>query len=65
MTGPLYEFRVHFIKGTRVGTRSLRTIHVQASNKDNARTLAILQFPEHHNLGFHIDRITQVRPVES
>ena len=38
------EYTVHFQKGVRVGTRSLRMVHVEAMSVDEAIDLAKAQF---------------------
>lgn len=51
------EYTVHFQKGRRIGTRSLRMIHVDAVNADNAMALAAKEFPDARAQGYRISRV--------
>jgi len=55
------EYTVHFQKGRRVGTRSLRMITVEAENHDHAMDFAKNEFtremPDWHRVGYRMTRI--------
>lgn len=51
------EYTVHFQKGVRVGTRSLRMVHVQAENDVQAVKLAKAQFSDHRAQRYAVVRV--------
>lgn len=51
------EYTVHFQKGTRVGTRSLRMVHVEAPDRKIAKLRAMEQFPDFRANGYRITRV--------
>lgn len=51
------EWTVHFQRGTRVGTRSLRMIRVEAPDDERAIALARAEFPTARQDGYRITRI--------
>lgn len=52
-----FEYTVHFQKGTRVGARSLRMVHVNAVSDSHAMSLAKVEFPEFRAQGYRVVRV--------
>ena len=53
----MLEFTVHFQKGTRVGARSLRMVHVEAATAPEAVKLAKLEFNGEAARGYRLTRV--------
>lgn len=53
----MIEYTVHFQKGIRIGTRSLRMEHVEAANAQAAIALAKQNFPNYRREGYRIIRV--------
>lgn len=51
------EYTVHFTKGSRVGTRSLRMEHVEADTAMDAINRARKAFPDWRTNGYRITRV--------
>lgn len=51
------EFTVHFQKGTRVGARSLRMVHVEADSEAQAIAKAKAESPEYRARGYRLTRV--------
>jgi hypothetical protein len=51
------EYTVHFQKGHRVGTRSLRMVHVEADNAKEAEAKAKAEFADFRQQGYRITRV--------
>jgi hypothetical protein len=51
------EYTVHFQKGTRVGARSLRMVHVQAVSDSQAIAKAKVEFPDFRAQKYRIVRV--------
>ena len=58
----MFEFTVHFMKGTRVGTRSLRMVHVQAATRFEAVAKAVAEFPDYRTQGYRLTRTDYFDP---
>jgi len=54
------EFTVHFQKGTRVGARSLRMVHVEAADRDSAIRLARAEFNGEPARGYKLTRVDYI-----
>lgn len=59
----MLEYTVHFQKGSRVGTRSLRMVHVMADNGPHAVTLARAEFPDYREQKYRIIRVEYFNPA--
>jgi hypothetical protein len=57
MEGLVTEYTVHFQKGTRVGTRSLRMEHVEADNPTSALVKAKHLFPDWREQRYRVVRV--------
>lgn len=53
----MLEYTVHFQKGSRVGTRSLRMEHVSAENSEAAIKAAKKLFPNFRAEGYRLTRV--------
>ena len=51
------EYTVHFQKGSRVGARSLRMVHVEADHVATAVVRAKQQFSDYSAQGYKIVRV--------
>lgn len=51
------EYTVHFQKGTRVGARSLRMVHVEANSAHEALSMARRQIAGPNYRGYRMTRI--------
>lgn len=51
------EYTVHFQKGSRVGARSLRMVHVMAVTGSQAIAKAKVEFPDFRAQGYRIIRV--------
>jgi len=51
------EYTVHFQKGTRVGARSLRMVHVLAVSDSQAISKAKVEFPDFRKQGYRLTRV--------
>ena len=51
------EFTVHFQKGTRVGARALRMVHVEADTAAQAIKLAKTEFNGADAKGYRVTRV--------
>ena len=57
------EYTVHFQKGTRVGTRSLRMVHVKARSMSEALMLARHEFSDIRYVLTRIDHFDGLKLV--
>ena len=53
----MIEYTVHFQKGKRVGARSLRMVHVEANDANEAVAKAKREFPDHRAQGYRLTRV--------
>ena len=51
------EYTVHFQKGSRVGARSLRMVHVLAVTSSQAIAKARIEFPTARQDGYRVTRV--------
>jgi hypothetical protein len=56
------EYTVHFQKGTRVGARSTRMFHVEATDWNAAVALAKREFNGEHARGYRLVRVDYFDP---